>query len=356
MATASAPESSTAVRAMTASNQPVRRGRPVDVPNSLPRVAQELAGRVRKLGRKRAAADARRVGLEHDEGSLERARRDLEARRHGRRRAVGRRHEGIGSRGDVEHRAVRPFGRAGFRRRSADRGDSDPCRRRVARGPPPASASSARHRVAGRHVRRTERLGQRAGLGREARDPIAQRGPDGRARRRGSPCATAADSYAGPIPRSVVPIFAVAGRRLAGGVEQPVVGEDDLGAVGEQQVRADLDALRADGRDLVEEGLGVDDDAGPDDSDAAADDPGRKQMEGEVAVAELDGVARVVAAVVARDDVEAIGEQVDDLPFALVAPLAAEDGCDSHGRIVSSKKRCSVTDSRRSADDRAGAR
>src|SRR6476659_1422219 len=37
IATAAAPESSTAVRATTASNQPVRRGRPVDVPYSLPR-------------------------------------------------------------------------------------------------------------------------------------------------------------------------------------------------------------------------------------------------------------------------------------------------------------------------------
>ena len=48
-------------------------------------------------------------------------------------------------------------------------------------------------------------------------------------------------------------------------------------------------------------------------------------------VAELDGVAGVVAAVVAGDDVEAVGEQVDDLALALVAPLSAQNGHDFHG-------------------------
>ena len=61
------------------------------------------------------------------------------------------------------------------------------------------------------------------------------------------------------------------------------------------------------------------------------DDPGWKQVQGEVAVAELDRVPGVVAAVVSRDDVEAVGEKVDDLPLALVAPLTAQDRHDFHG-------------------------
>jgi hypothetical protein len=47
-----------------------------------------------------------------------------------------------------------------------------------------------------------------------------------------------------------------------------------------------------------------------------------------MAVPELDRVPRVVAAVVAGDDVEAIGEKVDDLSLALVSPLSAQNGDD----------------------------
>ena len=43
-------------------------------------------------------------------------------------------------------------------------------------------------------------------------------------------------------------------------------------------------------------------------------------------VAELDGVAGVVAALVAGHEVEGRGDQVDDLPLPFVAPLAADDG------------------------------
>jgi len=39
-----------------------------------------------------------------------------------------------------------------------------------------------------------------------------------------------------------------------------------------------------------------------------------------------------VPAVVPGDDSETVGEKVDDLSFSFVAPLAAEDGCDFHGR------------------------
>ena len=44
------------------------------------------------------------------------------------------------------------------------------------------------------------------------------------------------------------------------------------------------------------------------------------------------GVPGVVAALVAGDDGERLGEQVDDLALALVAPLGADD--DGGGRLV----------------------
>jgi len=54
--------------------------------------------------------------------------------------------------------------------------------------------------------------------------------------------------------------------------------------------------------------------------------PDGMRREREVAVAELDGVAGVVAALVAGDEVERGGDEVDDLALALVSPLAADDG------------------------------
>ena len=51
-------------------------------------------------------------------------------------------------------------------------------------------------------------------------------------------------------------------------------------------------------------------------------------MEDEGARRRPDGVARVVAALIARHHVEALGEQVNDLALALVAPLRADDDDD----------------------------
>ena len=50
-----------------------------------------------------------------------------------------------------------------------------------------------------------------------------------------------------------------------------------------------------------------------------------------------DRVARVRAALVAADEVRVLGEQIDDLPLALVAPLRTDDDCRGHGRSVCQK-------------------
>ena len=48
---------------------------------------------------------------------------------------------------------------------------------------------------------------------------------------------------------------------------------------------------------------------------------------------DVHGVAGVVPALIARDDVEARREQVDDLALAFVAPLRAEH-CEIHDRAT----------------------
>ena len=52
-----------------------------------------------------------------------------------------------------------------------------------------------------------------------------------------------------------------------------------------------------------------------------------------------DRVARIVAALVARHDLEPLSEQVDDLAFALIAPLGSNNHCSAHLRLSPCKIR-----------------
>ena len=104
----SMPPTLIAWRTSTASNQPQRRGRPVTVPNSRPRSPRRLADLVGQLGRERAAADPRRIGLgdaEHDSRPRAGAIPDPAAAWPATR--VRRGDVGIGAVVDVEHRALR---------------------------------------------------------------------------------------------------------------------------------------------------------------------------------------------------------------------------------------------------------
>jgi len=80
--------------------------------------------------------------------------------------------------------------------------------------------------------------------------------------------------------------------------------------------------------DLGEEDLWVDHAPGSEHADLARDDAARDLADLERLPADDDRVPRVRAALVAAHDVRALGEQVDDLSLALVAPLRADD----HGR------------------------
>jgi hypothetical protein len=87
---------------------------------------------------------------------------------------------------------------------------------------------------------------------------------------------------------------------------------------------ADVDAAAAQLLDLVGQHLGVDDDAVPDGADlAGVEDAGRDQVELEHLAVAHDGVAGVVPALEADDEVGLLGEQVGHLALSLVAPLSA---------------------------------
>ena len=54
-------------------------------------------------------------------------------------------------------------------------------------------------------------------------------------------------------------------------------------------------------------------------------DAGRQQVEHKGLVTDLNRMARVMPALITGDDVEALGEQVDNLALAFIAPLGADD-------------------------------
>ena len=102
----SIPESLTHCRVSTASNQPQRRGRPVLVPNSLPRWPRRRPISSYEFGRERAAADARRIGLGDAQHVADRAGTEPRAGRGVGRHGVRRRDVRVGAMVDVEQRAL----------------------------------------------------------------------------------------------------------------------------------------------------------------------------------------------------------------------------------------------------------
>ena len=110
-------------------------------------------------------------------------------------------------------------------------------------------------------------------------------------------------------------------------VEQLVVGHADGGAVADlEMVGAYLDARLAQLHRLTEEMLKVDDDAGAENVDGLiAQDAGGHEVHDELALFIDDGVAGVVAALIADDDVIVLAEQVDHTALALIAPVSTNN-------------------------------
>jgi hypothetical protein len=109
-------------------------------------------------------------------------------------------------------------------------------------------------------------------------------------------------------------------------LQQLVVRQDEVRAVGDDEVVVHRHAADAQLRHLLLELPGVDHHPRPDDAqDAGVEDAAGNEAQDEALVADDHRVAGVVAAVVARHHLHLLGEQVDDLAFALVAPLGARD-------------------------------
>ena len=95
------------------------------------------------------------------------------------------------------------------------------------------------------------------------------------------------------------------GRVLGGELDHAVVGQDDLGAVGDEELPVDGQAGVLELLDFVQEGHRVEHDAVADDAFALrAQHAAGNELQNELLAGDDDGVAGVVAAGVARDDGE----------------------------------------------------
>src|SRR6185503_5821274 len=109
-------------------------------------------------------------------------------------------------------------------------------------------------------------------------------------------------------------------------VDELVIWEDEVRALADVQSPFDIDAVRDELVDFGEQRLGIEHDAVADRAaNAFVQDAARDLVEDERVFAEVDGVSGIRAALVPDDPVGALGEDVDELPFALVAPLRADD-------------------------------
>ena len=95
--------------------------------------------------------------------------------------------------------------------------------------------------------------------------------------------------------------------------------------VGHKQLVLGPHAARPQRVELGEERLRIQDHPVPDETHGALDDAGGNLVQHEFAGTRVHRMARVGPALVAHDQVGALGEHVDDLAFALVAPLGADD-------------------------------
>ena len=113
---------------------------------------------------------------------------------------------------------------------------------------------------------------------------------------------------------------------LLGLLLEPMVRKDELRAVADEEVLADRYAEIPQHRHFAHEGVGVNDATVADDrGHAFVKNAGRNDVKDELLVADDDGVARVVASAVADHHVDTPSEEVNVLPFPLVAPLGADD-------------------------------
>ncbi len=121
----------------------------------------------------------------------------------------------------------------------------------------------------------------------------------------------------------------------AGFVQQAIFlempGENDVGAVADHEVLADVDAAGDEAVDFGQQAGRIEDHAGGHHAlDLGAEDAAGDERQFERLAAGDDGMAGIGPALVADDDIVLLGEQIDNLALGLVAPLQSDNTGGRH--------------------------
>ena len=109
--------------------------------------------------------------------------------------------------------------------------------------------------------------------------------------------------------------FGPTGSVLGGEFDHAVVGQDDLGSVGNEELTVDRqESHRVKHDTIADHSLAL-----------RPEDTTGDELQDELATADDDGVPGIVAAGVARNHIEAFRQNVNDFAFALVTPLGTEN-------------------------------
>ena len=109
-----------------------------------------------------------------------------------------------------------------------------------------------------------------------------------------------------------------------------MVGENDLGAIGNKEIAIDFHARGAQGSDFLQKSQRIDHHSIADDAGALGpQNAAGHQLQDKLLAVDDDRVSGVVAAGVARHYRKSVGKNVDNLALALVAPLGSDNDCGS---------------------------
>ena len=127
------------------------------------------------------------------------------------------------------------------------------------------------------------------------------------------------------MPRDVVPIFRFTPSRLGQQVQIAMVREDQVSLVANHDPVVDIHALVDEFIDFCEKGLGIHDHAIANHArDTGVKDARGDEAQNELGATDINSMSGIVPTLIARDDVEAWRQEIDDFPLAFVAPLGAQ--------------------------------
>ena len=119
------------------------------------------------------------------------------------------------------------------------------------------------------------------------------------------------------------------------GIELLVVRHDQMGVAGNLERRR-VDAPGLEHVHLADQHSGIDDHAIADHRrDVVVEHSTRDELKGETLTVDHEGVAGVVAALIADDQFHLLGDEVGELALPLVSPLSTDDNGRGHGALLS---------------------